>query len=456
MSTLSDFFGGNNKIGINGTGKQVVYAMCSFNTTQGSGGFVFFDEDFRVLNAQQYPDTNNSNAGNSSSPSGLYMGQLNQQYYNQVFYNINSTSTYPSSNSTQYWLNSTNCSGEFGNSGVFLYSDGTYDSAYGMTNQQGNKHYLNAYAINSDHLNKRNAYILLNGVIRCVDRLNPNYNYAKIGTTDFTVTSLNTSMQGSASYNRARKEMVILSYASSGGNFNVITYTNLDLDANEDPSVAFAAATRVNSTVAFSTSWSANNSESYYNLKPILCAGGLVYTSVMFTSNAQRLYSFTRSGTSAVTATLVDSNSLTTSYGLDQAFQYGQRQITSRDGTSVAVFCPYYYYGAGIGSFMVNKTTANYTKYLNTDTGYGNQILPYKDNGWTYIYCGNGYAGNYTGNWIMATYLSNGSATAGSAFTQIGTTRYFPMHTYPNTTNYPGFTQVTDYNSLVKSARGFK
>ena len=188
----------------------------------------------------------------------------------------------------------------------------------------------------------------------------------------------------------------------------------------------------------------------------LLCNDGQVFVSVMFTSTAQRLYKFTRSGTSAATGTLLDSNTLTASYGLDQGFQYGQRQITSRDGTTVAVFCPYYYYGSGIGCFMVNKATANYTKYSNTDSGYGTQVLPYRDNGWIFIYCGNGYAGNYTGNYIIGTWVPSTSVTANAAFTQMGSTKYFPAHTFPNTTNYPGFTQVVDYNALVPSSRGFK
>lgn len=457
MSTLSDFFGGNNKIGVNGSGKQVYYAMLSYNTSQGTGGFVFFDEDFRMVSSAPRPGSGTADYGMSLSvPPVVYLTSDTNVQYQSIFYNATSTSTRTSSNGTATYMNGINACGEFGNARISVYSDGTYESPLHMSNNSDNKHYLNAYAINSDHLNKRNFYILTGGLIRCIDRLNPNYNYAKPGTTDYTVTSLNTSMQGAASYNRNRKEMVILSYASTGGNFNVITFTNLDFDLYESPTLAFAAATRVNSTVALTTSWSTNDNESYYNLKPILCDSGLVYVSVMFPSNAQRLYSFTRSGTSAVTGTLVDSNTLTTSYGFDQAFQYGQRQTTSRDGTSIAIFCPYYYYGTGNATFMINKTTANYTKISYTDTGDATQVLPYRDNGWVFIFAGNGYAGNYTGNYIRATYMPSTSATAGSGFTQIGTTKYFPAHTWPNTTNYPGFTQVNDYDLLVRNNRLYK
>jgi hypothetical protein len=456
MSTLSDFFGGNNKIGVNGTGKQVYYAMVSYNTGQGAGGFAFYDEEFRLISSPQRPgDASYGQASGGANPI-IYLSGDSAVNYQNIFNGATSTSNRPSSSATSAYLNAVNASGEFGNARVSVYSDGTYEQAGHMSGSSDNKHYLNAYAIDSDHLNKRNAYILTGGLIRCIDRLNANYNYAKPGTTDYTVTSLNTTMQGSASYNRVRKEMVILSYASSGGNFNVITFTNLDFDLYESPAAAFAAATRVNSTVAFSTSWSENGNEPSYNLKPVLCDSGLIYVSVMFASTAQRLYSFTRSGTSSVTGTLVDSNTITTAYGFGEGFQYGQRSIDSRDATTVAIFCPYYYYGSGCATFFINRITANYTKYLNTNTSDGVQVLPYRDNGWVLFFAGNGYAGNFSGNYIVATYLPSTSATAGSGFTQVGTTKYLPGHPYPNTTNYPGMTQVVDYDLLVRNNRLYK
>lgn len=456
MSTLSDFFGGNNKIGINGSGKQVYYAMISYNTTQGTGGFAFYDEEFRLIGSPQRPGDSITYGGSLSVPPIVYLGSDTNVNYGQIFTGATSTGARTGSTTTGGYISAINACGDFGNARVSVYSDGTYESPVHMSNNSDNKHYLNAYSIDSDHLNKRNVYLLTGGLIRCVDRLNASYNYAKIGTTDYTVSGLDITMQGSATYNRSRKEMVILSYASAGGNFNVITFTNLDFDLYESPSAAFAAATRTNSTVALTSSWSVNNNESYYNLKPVLCNNGLVYVSVMFTSTAQRLYSFTRSGTSAVTGTLVDSNTLTTSYGFDQGFQYGQRVNDSRDGTSVAIFCPYYYYGSGCSTFFINRSTANYTKYLNTTTGDAIQVLPYRDNGWVLFFAGNGYASNYTGNYIVATYLPSTSATAGSGFTQVGTTKYFPAHPYPNTTNYPGLTQVVDYDLLVRNNRLYK
>jgi hypothetical protein len=453
MSTLSDFFGGNNKIGVNGSGKQVSYAMCSNNTSSGQGGFVFFDEDFRLISAQGIPGAADSGA---SVPHNVFMSNNTMQYLASVFSGANGTENTTSSNGSNAYLSGVNASGEFGNAMISVYSDGTYENPSGMANNTYNKHYLNSYAINSDHSNKRNVYILNGGAINVIDKLSATYNYPKIDTSSYVISGLNTSMQGSASYNRARKELVIISNVTTSGSFNCYTYSNLDFDTYENPKLAFAAGgvARVDATLSLAASWAVNNNEAYFNLKPILCDNGDVYVSVMFGSNSQKLYKFTRNGTAAITASMIVSQTLTTSYGLDQAFQFGQRQITSRDGTTVAVFCPYYYYGTGNSTFMINKTNATYMGYLNTGTGSGHQVLPYKNNGWAFVFTGNGYAGNAQGNYIAAIYLK--STDAAGSFSQIGATKYFPAHTYPNTTNYPGFTQVVDYNLLTQNLRLFK
>jgi len=271
-----------------------------------------------------------------------------------------------------------------------------------------------------------------------------------INTQDYAVTGINASMQGSASYNYSRKEMVILSQSSSGGAFTCTVINGLDLAANPNPSVAFAQAgvTVTTSNLSLAASWAVNDNESYYNLKPVLNNDGSVFVAVMFASNAQALYKFTPNGTTAVTGTYVTGQSLTTSYGSSSGSSYGQRQITSRDGTSVVVFCPYYYYGVGVTAYMIDKTTSTYTPYFNNgNSGQGVQVLPYKDNGWAFYYAGNVYSGNAQGGYIQATFGKNGM----SGFSQIGGNQYFSQFPLPNTTNYPGITQVVDYNLLISN-----
>ena len=448
---LSNLFSGGIDSGTGGTGRRVYYAMLSRNTTSTWHGGAFYDRDFGSIFNTGYP------ASYTSVPSHIqYHDSSTHSNYEQFWNNVYSgTQSTASSSGTNNWVNSTNASGEFGNAMIDVYSDGTMAAASARYNDTYVKHYLNAGAINSDHTNRRVVYILYSGVIRAVDRLYGSYNTPMSGTADFSVASLNGSMYGSASYHRVRKELTILSYSSSGGAYNVFTFQNVDFDLYPDPNVALnrPEVVRVNSTVSLSSNWAVNNAESYYNLKPVVTDNGKVYVSVFFTSNNFTLYEFTRSGTSAITATYVTQLGTTTSYGFDQGSPYyGQRTIISRDGTTVATFCPYYYYGSGIRCFMIDKTNNTYATYSNNSSSAGIQTLPHSDSGWKFAFCSNGYAGNWTGNYILATY--GRSPTGG--FQQTGTTQYFPYHTGPNTTNYPGFTQVVDYVLLPNNNYGPK
>lgn len=437
--------------GIAGTGDRASYAMLSYNTSNSVGGYALFDSNWG--NPVNYGNADSYNSYGASDLVYVSSGGSTTNY-NVMFYNVTGTQSTPSSSGTAYYLNAVNSCGEFGNAMIDVFSDGTWKQQQRASGVTQNKSYLNIEAINSDHADKRNVYLLKSGLIRCVDRLYGSYNYPKSGTADYTVTSLNTSMSGTASYHSARKELTILSYSSSGGQFNVITFQNVDFNLYPSPAAALTRpeVVRVNSTVSLASNWSTNNDESYYNLKPVVTDNGKVYVSVMFTSSSFTLYEFTRNGTNAVTATYVTAQSLTTSYGREQGYPaYGQRQITSRDGTSVCTFCPYYYYGSGGAFYMIDKTNNTYTPYLDTNSSYGQQVMPFQNSGWSFIYAGNGYASNYGGNYIQRTY-----ERSGSGIVQIGSTQYFTKWPYPNTTNYPGFTQTVDYPLLTGNPVGVK
>jgi hypothetical protein len=438
--------------GVTGMGQRVYYAMLSRNTSSTFNGAALYNQNFDSFYNQglQYARNQYARSHIIQNVDGTY------QYSGSIWESVYSgTQSYPGSSGTSTYVNSTNASGEFGNAMVDAYSDGTLSHIYGRTSDVGMsiKHYLNAHAINSDHLNKRIVYLLISGVIRAVDRLYGAYSPAMENTGDFSIPSVNGTMQGSASYHRKRKELTIVSYQSSGGSYNCFTYSNVDFDRYPDPYVALnrPEVTRVDATLSLASNWQTNDSESYYNLKPITTDNGNVYVTVMFQSTNFTLYRFTRSGTSAITATYITGQSLTTSYGKDQGIPYGQRQMTSRDGTSVATFCPYYYYGCGMRCFMIDKTNNTYTTYGTTDTSYGRQILPYGDDGWAFYYCGNLYSSNYSGTTIT-TYVRQYSG----GHVQDGQNKngYWTYTTGPNTTNYPGFTQVVDYVMLPSNKYG--
>jgi len=448
--SLSEVFPGQDT-GITGTGRRAFYAMLSRNTSSTFMGAAFYDNYAKSIFNIGVAYTRNPYARSHIVQNTNSTYQYHDAIWNSVYAG---TQEYPGSSGTYNWVNGTNACGEFGNAMIDAYSDGTLSNIYNRYTTSGVKHYLNASAINSDHLNKRIVYILRDGIIRAVDRLYGSYHVPMENTADFSVSTLNSTMQGSASYHRKRKELTIISYVTSGGSFNVYTYSNVDFDTYPDPYVALnrPEVVRVNATLDFSATWQVNNAESYYNLKPVTTDNGNVYVTIMYTNNNFRLYQFTRSGTAAITATYIAGQSLTTSYGFDQSFEYGQRQITSRDGTTVATFCPYYYYGSGIRCFMIDKTNNTYGSYGTADSTYGRIIMPFGDSGWMFTYAGNGYASNYSGNGSSSIYTK----TPSGGFTDSGSIGYWPYHPGPNTTNYPGFTQVTDYVLLNDNKYGPK
>ena len=451
-TSLSEQFPPSNS-GMSGTGKRTFYAMVSRNPTSGASnnGAAWFDENTRGIMNIGYPSTRNPYAKSHINQNG----DSTYAYADQIWGGVYSgTNEYPGSSSTSTWVNATNANGEFGNGMIDAFSDGTLQNIYSRQISTNVKHVLNACAINSDHLNRRLVYILYDGNIRVVDRLYGGYNCGIENSRDFAVPSLDTNMYGSASYDRKRKELTIISYVGSGGSYNCFTYSNVDFDTYPDPYEALnrPEVVRVAATLSLASSWGTNDNESYYSLKPITTDNGNVYVSVFFTSDRFALYRFTRSGTAAITGTYITGQSTTTSYGRDQGDDYGQRQITSRDGTSVATFCPYYYYGAGIRCYMIDKTNNTYTSYGNTSSGAGIQCVPYGDSSWLFWSTSNGYASNYSGAQFPAQYIKQGSG----GFTNQNGCYYVPYYTGPNTTNYPGFTQVTDYMLLPSHVLGAK
>lgn len=440
--------------GIAGTGARASYAMLSYNTSSSEGGFALYDTNWN--NPLNYGNNNSYNSYGASD--FVYMSSGTYGNYSANFYNVSGTQSSPSSNSTSNYLSGINSCGEFGNSMIDVYSDGTFGQNIRSSTTWQNKSYLNNDAVNSNHSDKRNVYLLTGNTLRCVDRLYGSYNYPKPGTGDYTFLSpvVNSNMGGSASYHAGRKELTILSFSSGSGNYDVYTFQNVDFNLYPSPAVAMnrPEVVRVNSTVSLASNWNNNNAESYYNLKPIVTDNGKVYVSVFFTGSNFTLYEFTRSGTSPITGTYVTTHNLTTSYGRDQGYpDYGQRAMSSRDGTTVCTFCPYYYYGSGGAFYMIDRTNNTYTGWLSTQTSFALQPMPYQNSGWCFVYTGNVYSSNYTGAFVQRFYDRAGASLL---LTQTGATKYFTKFTAPNTTNYPGYTQVVDYVLLTGNPVGVK
>jgi hypothetical protein len=87
-----------------------------------------------------------------------------------------------------------------------------------------------------------------------------------------------------------------------------------------------------------------------------------------------RLYRCTNTSTYAPVQ--VSTQSTTTSYGLSQGNQYGQRHMNSDDNSRVAIYNPYYYYLSGINCHIVNTYTA---VDVSTTTGTRTQWMGFAD-----------------------------------------------------------------------------
>ena len=433
---------------------RACYAMMSYNTSSTGAGIVYFDKYFHQVVPDRRMDTNSTV---SQSGNYQYMASGDAQINNAAFGgSVSSTSSQPSSSGTSNYMNATNAAGEFGNAMIDAFSNSTANPPTVRNSSWPIKYYLNQMFVDSDHSDRTMAYILNGNVYRAVSRIDGDYNYDLVGTSSYSVASVNGNMYGSASYNNVRKELVILSYNSSGGAYTLTTYQGIDFDKYPSPYDAFNASgvTRTDKSVSFASWWQVNNNESYYNIKPTLCDNGDVYVTVMFTSNSFYLLKVTRDASLNPTASVISSKSLTTSYGRDQGVYYGQKRIQSRDGGAVLCFCPYYYYGAGVYTWLIDKrksTYVNTSQFDSGDSGCGYIPVPYGDDGFAEYYCGNAYASNYSGSYITAVVQRGGAVNSGG-FIQTGTNLYLPYFPLPNTTNYPGFTQVVDFACLTNQA----
>lgn len=427
-------------------GARAAYALISKNDANSCASVNWLDENLCPVGVWSSSTNGPGYDSVMNFYSSVYSTHLN------VMESWNTTGSFPSSGATPNFANATNSSGEFCNSMIDVWDYRTITSPHrnGMDYQE--KHKLNNYAISSSHADNSIVYILNNGELRGVDRCvgvvlaskenTLPLNLATIASTITNAENINTAMCGSADYNNVRKELVYLSYVSSGV-FKITTLSGFDLDANPSPKAA-ALAQGVTATTATLTipNFDVNNSESQYGLHPVVANNGSIYISVMFTSNNHRLYSVTRNGSTAITATLRQTLGVTTSYGREKGLTYGRRQITSQDNSAVFSFCPYYYYGVGCVGFMISRN--NYYQNVSiADTDYGYSIMPYKKNGFVIYYCGNFYAGNPIEAYFHSTWIQEDNT-----WINPGANIYPCVQVLPNTTNYPVICAVTNYKLM--------
>lgn len=436
------------------------YAILSANSSSTWYGAVFLDAEFRRIGS----------AAPSTMPTIYGTGFVrDMDYYNdtyvsgntQMFYNISpNTQTSMSSSSYNLPVPGTASMGEYGQACAMVSERGVVSPYYmrSFTTSQTSMVSANRAFVNSDHLNKKLTLQFSSGYLTTSPLQTP-IPYTVASTAPFyrpqkTLSSIfstydggsqTTSMYGSASYNNVRKELMVATFTSTtNGRVNVAIWKNFDFDAvNGDVSTLGAPNVLLNTTLA---SWT-NSNEGRYNSKWVLVDDGSIFVSSFNEgSSTTYLWKITRaSGDASLSNVLVDSQGMTTSYGIDQGEAFGQRQMQTRDGSMVVNWMVYYYYQCGIRSWVIDKRYSSWARgYSQNNTTSGTYPVKYHDDGFAYYVAGNYYASNSSGAYIGA-FTSRGLTADAAPVTYTGTL-YQPIAPGPNTTNYPGLTHVMEYD----------
>jgi hypothetical protein len=150
----------------------------------------------------------------------------------------------------------------------------------------------------------------------------------------------------------------------------------------------------------------------------------------------------------------------TTSYGYEQGNRFGLRSNITWDNNWIAVYAPYYFYGAGINCFFIDRTNStNYYTLSNTSTANGIQIVPAKTSGFMVGISDNADStvgmrfDFYDFKGIKANgRLHTGSTIAnGGALT--GTTSLYVIDTSYNSTNYPCLITMASWRDWLSNVR---
>lgn len=434
---------------------RATYSLCSRQTSSGGYSYTFYDAEFNQIG---YPTSNNY-YGHSSA-----WNDYDSSYENieQFMYNVAATQSNPSSNGTSNYCNATNVVGEFGNS-MFNVSERSKGNGYftrWRTTSTSSIGRMRHAFVNSDHTNKNKVIMLDGGYLESTTRWAPlttnthgqGYPGGERKTKQFaanstlgSATSSWTTHLGTASYNQVRKELVIAVNKSNENNkFYINIFKNIDFDAT-DCDVTQIPGTPDNQFVVTLGNWQSSNNESRFNANVVLTDNGQIYISVMHQSSQFNLHRITRdAGDASGTVEELAQQGLTTCYGRDQGEEYGQNAMQTRNGNMVCVFTPYYYYGSGIRSYLIDKRNNSWANgYQSSDTSIGYQPMKYRDDSFIVYYAGNGYASNWTGSYIRAVM----SPRAGSSpVANSDNVWYLPHYTGPNTTNYPGMSTVWEYD----------
>ena len=415
---------------------DVAYAVCNFG---GNGGNTYrlLDRDFRparripglsavaapisVSTCGSHGAVTPSGYGAALNPvmslGGAWSGQANSNssttYYDgavQQAIDLGGASSRPSTSNSGR-SNYTGRTGEFGHDHWNLDSSGAIllplrSPSFGVET----KTELNDAFVNADLTDRNLALLLWRSTLYLVRRSEAEMvivtNGARGYLSRFVVPGLPDGYYGTASYNRARNELVILggSSATSSSGMWLRLYRNLpEIGAATDIGAVLSAITPIEIPIAWSGWTPAADAEAVGGATPVLTDNGDVFVGFFNAGSALYVVRFQRTGdTTFGTPSNHVSYGVTTSYGRNNARGSGMQVMQTRDGNTVAFYSQYYYYGAGLGVITVNKrSNSARVMYSDSDTSYGRSLLHWGESGFAVAF---NASGNYSANSVGAVY----------------------------------------------------
>jgi len=346
-----------------------VYA--SYGTVQPSGLGISLDPVFALGGAWSGP-------ANTSGTSTYYDGALQQAI------NFGGATAAPSTSNSNYDHYTGRC-GEFGHDRWNLNARGAIllpqrSPTFGVET----KTEANDAFVNGDLTDGSLTLLLWSGRLYLTRRAEVETvvvsNGARGWISRFTVPGLPNGYFGTASYNRTRNELVILggSSATSSSGMWLRLYRNLPvLDETSNLETILSAITPLEVAITWSGWTPAANAEAVGGATPVLTDNGDVYIGFFNASTALYVVRVPRTGDTTFGA-LVNAISfgVTTSYGRHNARGSGMQVMQTRDGSTVAFYSQYYYYGAGLGVITVNKRSSSArVMYADSQTSDGRSLL---------------------------------------------------------------------------------
>ena len=204
----------------------------------------------------------------------------------------------------------------------------------------------------------------------------------------FAIASSNANFYGNASYNAARKELVIIGATNiSYSTMWIRIYPNVEINSSTDLNTVLTAITPTQITIPWAGYTPLNDTEAVGGCVPVLTDNGDVF--FIFFNAATAMYATRWPRNTATTfKTMVSAlgYTVTTSYGRNSSRSSGMQSLQTRDGNTVACYAQYYYYGAGMGVFTVNKRTNSIKlMYSDTESANGRSLLHWRNNGFIVV-----------------------------------------------------------------------